>query len=145
MIGKAAVALAVIAGIGAGSAAVPDDANALRKPTKKERAQMNRSIGTKWGTGSCRTYALIMRVSTVNPQYARLSSHNRVRDRRGCPVGDGFGVYRKRGKTYRHLGDTSWTGAPCFLAPRRVALDLVADARRADIRRYGDSEFSRCG
>ena len=69
-----------------------------------------------------------------------MSYHNRIRERYGCGVGDGFRVYRKVVGTrrYRHIADYSWTGAPCWKIPRRVAFDLVKDVARRD------PAFRRC-
>lgn len=119
----------------------PTQADALRKATPKERSQLLAAEARRGNdTGICRHVGFILRVSTVNTQYARASYHNTIRQRYGCSVGDGFSVYRKVVGTgrYRHIADYSWTGAPCSIVPRRIALDLVRDAAR------WDPDFRRC-
>lgn len=130
------IALTVIGALSVG-AILPTTAMSLRKATPTERAQILKSnAATSQGVdhGRCRTLGYVVRVSTVNTSYIRLNFNNRVRELNGCRVGDGFRVMRRIKGTprYRPLGDSSWTGAPCWAAPRKVAIDLVSDYGRTD-------------
>ena len=130
---SAAVLALALSGLIRAGAASPDSGQALRKATNKERANILKGWNAKgYESGRCKTAGFILRVSTVNSHYARLSYHHRQRARAGCGAGDGFAVMRNRRGKWRDVGQSSWTGAPCWAAPRRVALDLVSDVARRD-------------
>ncbi len=105
--------------------ATPSERRALIRAVEADAASSYPELG--FHNDGCSGRFYIVKISTVNRTYGRVTLNNRARNARGCVVGDGYKVFRRTGAGWVHQFDGSWDAAMCSRLGRSLAVDLVRD------------------